>query len=64
MRKHILRVMREFGAEQLRTDELHVYDGIAGHGRAVGRARVGTAASGAKASYATGEGRTVGSPLY
>jgi len=26
--EHVLRVMREFGAEQLRTDELNVYEGI------------------------------------
>jgi hypothetical protein len=28
VREHVLRVMREFGAEQLRTDELSVYEGI------------------------------------
>lgn len=28
VREHVLGVMREVGAEQLRTDELHIYDGI------------------------------------
>lgn len=28
VREHVLRVMREFGADQLRTDELSVYEGI------------------------------------
>jgi transposase-like protein len=28
VREHVLKVMREFGAEQLRTDELSVYEGI------------------------------------